>query len=397
MCILYLQKVQNVISGYVRVTIEGFYIEKVINACKKNNIKLIDTKRIKSTLVDTSVHVSQFKDVAKIVKKSKCRIKIRKKRGIPFLLYKYKKRKIFVISMMMIIICLFALSKFIWNIEVVGNVNIATEDILNIAKNDGLELGKLKSKINPNELVQKIRMERPDVSWVGVKICGTSVRIEVVEADLAPKVINQDEFCNIVASKDAMITKISAQNGTLKVKEGDVVKEGTVLVAGWLEGKYTGNRYVHATGEVTGKVWYSETMKKYYKEQVKVKTGNEEKKYSININNFVINLYKRLSKFQIYDTIRTDKKLKISSNFYLPFGIVESTNYEMVEVEKNYTKDEAVEIAKKELKDRLDKKIDNKEDIVNEYIYTNENEEYVEVEVVYEVLENIGTEEKIAL
>jgi len=87
-CILYLQKVQNVISGYVRVTIEGFYIEKVINACKKNNIKLIDTKRIKSTLVDTSVHVSQFKEVAKIVKKSKCRIKIRKKRGIPFLLYK---------------------------------------------------------------------------------------------------------------------------------------------------------------------------------------------------------------------------------------------------------------------------------------------------------------------
>jgi hypothetical protein len=104
-----------------------------------------------------------------------------------------------------------------------------------------------------------------------------------------------------------------------------------------------------------------------------------------------------LSKFEKYDTIRTDKKLKISSNFYLPFGIVESTNYEMVEVEKNYTKDEAVEIAKKELKDRLDKKIDNKEDIVNEYIYTNENEEYVEVEVVYEVLENIGTEEKIAL
>ena len=45
----------------------------------------------------------------------------------------------------------------------------------------------------------------------------------------------------------------------------------------------------------------------------------------------------------------------------------------------------------------LKERIGNCGDIVNEYINTDENEEYIDVELTYEVLENIGTEEKIAL
>ena len=49
------------------------------------------------------------------------------------------------------------------------------------------------------------------------------------------------------------------------------------------------------------------------------------------------------------------------------------------------------------MKSKLEEQIENKENISNIYINTVENEEYIEVEVIYEVLENIGTEEKIAL
>ena len=218
-----------------------------------------------------------------------------------------------------------------------------------------------------------------------------------MEADKVPAIIDKDEYCNIIATKDAMIVDVNAQNGTLQVKEGDVVKAGSILIAGWLEGKYTGIRYVHATGEVKAKVWYSEKEKIYYKQTVKKETGNSEKKYSINIQNFAINFYKRLSKFEIYDTISTEKKLKISSNFYLPLKMVVKENREMVENEIIYTKEEAEELGVKELSEKLNKQIDSQEDIINKYINTNESNDYIEVEVIYEVLENIGTEEKIAL
>ena len=46
-------------------------------------------------------------------------------------------------------------------------------------------------------------------------------------------------------------------------------------------------------------------------------------------------------------------------------------------------------------KSELDKEIENKENIVNKNINTYEQEDGVNIYVTYEVLENIGTNEKI--
>lgn len=394
---MYLQRIQSTITGYVSIKVEGYYIEKFINICRNNGIYLEGLKREKSTIIEANIPVKEFKRVAKIAKSNKCKIKIGEKKGLPFILNRYRKRKIFVISLFVMLFALVVLSKFVWNIEITGNINISEGEILEIVKSEGLDIGKLKNKVDTKKIVEKIRLERSDISWVGIKVSGTNVSIEIVEADTAPEMIDKDDYCNIVATKDAMIVDVNAQNGTLQVKEGDVVKAGTILIAGWLEGKYTGVRYVHATGDVKAKVWYSEKEKIYYKQTVKNKTGNSEKKYSVNINNFAINFYKKLSKFEIYDTINTEKKLKVSSNFYLPFKVVVKENYEVKEEEIVYTKDEAKEIGVNKLSEKLDSEIGDTENIINKYINTNESEEYIEVEVIYEVLENIGTEEKIAL
>ena len=97
-----------------------------------------------------------------------------------------------------------------------------------------------------------------------------------------------------------------------------------------MEGKYTGVRYVHGAGKVMGKVWYTETARVQLKEEKIEKTGATEKKYRINFNNFQINLYKTLSKFEKYDTIYTDKKVKIFSDFYLPVSFTECDNFETI-------------------------------------------------------------------
>ena len=391
------QRFRNIAKGYVRIYIEGFYIEKVINICKKNNIELSNVTRNKNTLIYGDVSVVNFRALAKIAKKNKCKVKIIRKSGIPFVVRRYRKRKIFAVTMVLICVCMFSLSKFVWNIEVVGLNNVAKDEILNIVKNEGLEIGKLKSKINLSKIVEKIRMERSDISWVGIKLSGTNVKIEIVESDIAPNLIDENDYCNIVASKDAMIEKISAQNGTALVKKGDVVKKGEVLIAGWIEGKYTGTRYVHSNGNVIGKVWYTEKARAYYSQNCKIRTGEEESKYSVKLNKFEINFFKSLSKFEIYDTIKTEKKLRLFSNFYLPFEFVKITNYEEREEKIEYTADEAKEQATQQAKKQIELKMADNEGIINEYINTDEKEEYVDVEVTYEVLESIGTEEKIAL
>lgn len=381
--------------GYIRINVEGFYIEKFINICRQNGIFLWGIKRKKASIMHTNISIKDFKKIKRITKQINCRVHIERKKGLPFFLDRYKKRKIFVIGLIAILLIIFGTSNFVWNIEVVGNEKINKDELIQELKEQGLEIGTPKRKINKNEIINTIRLKRNDVSWVGINIKGTNVTVKIVETEEKPEIINQDEYCNIVANKDALIQKIDSTKGTSVVKEGDLVKKGSILIGGWMEGKYTGVRYVHGAGKVMGKVWYTETARVQLKEEKIEKTGKEEKKYKINFNNFQINLYKTLSKFEKYDTIYTDKKVKIFSDFYLPVSFTECNNFETISKTEEYTQEEAKNIAIERAEKKLAEQVTNSDDIQDKKINVITTNDYVEVEVIYEVLENIGTEEKI--
>ncbi len=82
---------------------------------------------------------------------------------------------------------------------------------------------------------------------MNIDLSGTNVIVKIVEKTEKPDIVKKDEYCNIISNKKAQITKITARTGTPLVKVGDVVTENTILIGGWMEGKYTGVRYVHAT------------------------------------------------------------------------------------------------------------------------------------------------------
>ena len=286
-------------------------------------------------------------------------------------------------------------SNFVWNVEIKEENGQQLENIEEDIKKAGLETGKLKNNINMKEIINKVMLKRKDIAWIGIELKGTNAIVKIVKADEKPEIVDQDEYCNIVSNKSGIITKISAQNGTANVKIGDTVKEGDILINGWLEGKFTGIRYVHAKGEIEAKVWHTKSKKINYNFTQKQETGNIENKYSIKINNFRINFLKRLSKFEIYDTIETENKFKLFSDFYLPISLIKTTNKELKNVQKKYNLEEAKSLGIQELEQELNEEIENKEKIINKNTNIYEEQDGVEVYVTYEVLENIGTNEKI--
>lgn len=392
---MYIKILLNYILGYVNIIVEGFFTERFINICMSKNLFLFNIKRDKSSIIYANVGIHDFKNVIQIAKQTKCKVKIKKKSGLPFIFNRYRKRKIFVGALAIIICTVIYLSNFIWNIEIDGPDKIDSNELMQTVNNEGLIVGKLKSKVDLKSIINKIRLDRKDIAWIGIDLKGTNAIVRIVPADSKPEIIKEDEYCNIISNKDACIIKVNAQNGTPLVKEGDIVKTGTPLIAGWMEGKYTGTRYVHAEGTVDAKVWYTQKTRVYFKQTEKTRTGNEEKKYTININNFEINLYKKLSNFENYDTIKEQKKLKLFSNLYLPAGLTINNNYEVVNNDITYSQDEAKEIGINKAKEELDKIMQNKKNLLNTYINTYQSDEYVDVEVIYEVKETIGTKEKI--
>lgn len=392
---MFIKIIFNYIIGYIRISIEGYYIERFINICRNNKIAIWNLKRDKNVKLELNVGIKDLKRVAKIAKKTKCKMRITKKKGLPFLFNRYKKRKLFFAFLIVIIIILAISSNFIWNIQIVEEDKDTMENLYQDVIDSGLTIGTMKSKINTKDIINKVRLKRDDIAWMGIELKGTNAIVKVVKATAKPDIIDDEDYCNIVSDKQGIITKISAQNGTIAVKVGDTVNVGTTLINGWMEGKYTGIRYVHAKGEIQAKVWHTKSKKIPYNTTERTETGKIENKYKIKINNFEINLSKRLSKFEIYDTIVMENKFKIFSDFYLPISLIKTTNKEVKEEQKNYEIEEAKNLGIEQLQDELNNEIENKEKIVNKIINTYEKEDGVEVYVTYEVLEDIGTNEKI--
>lgn len=392
---MFLKILVSYILGYVEIKVEGYYIERFINVCNAKKIFLWDVKRDKSTIMYAKIRISEFKKLKHIAKTTKCKIEIKEKKGFPFFLNKYKKRKIFAICLISIVLLLVITSNYIWNIEIISDEIINENEIVSMLEQEGLKIGNLKNKIDTKKIINSIRLKRNDIAWIGIKINGTNAIVEIVKSEEKPQIVAEDEYCNIVSDKEGIITKINAQNGTIVAKVGDVVRSGTPLVAGWLEGKYTGIRYVHARADIEAKVWYTKKEKAYYNQVISVPTGNKENKYSLNFNNFKINLYKNLSNFKNYDTINESKKVKLFSNFYLPIEIKKSTNYEYQEKQVTYTEEELTNITVSKLEEELNQEIKDTNAIVNKQVNSYKNEGYIEIEVIYEVIEKIGTEEKI--
>lgn len=383
------------IFGYVSITVEGLFIERFINICISKSVVLLDLHREKSTIVKTKIIKSDFKKLKKIARQTKCRVYINKKTGIPFLLNKYRKRKVFVIAVFIIAIILFIITRFIWNIEISGLEKIPEHEILYSVNNMGIAEGKLRYEIDKEKIINQLRLERDDLAWVGIDVRGTNVVISLVEAIKKPEIVDISEVCNIVSNKDAVISKIVVQNGTARVKAGDNIKVGDMLVEGVLEGQYTGARYVHAQADIYANIYYEKEGKESLVQEIEVKTGNEEKKIEIYIKNFKINFNKGVSKFENYDTIRTTKKLKLFSNYYIPVEIVQITNIETNKEYKKYTENELKEKLARRLEEELDKEIaDIVYEKINKELVLENIDDVMNVKLVYEIQEKIGIKQK---
>ena len=392
---MYIKLLLTLLIGYVRIEVEGYYVERFINICTNRKILIWNLKREKGVKLYLNIGINDFKNLVQIARKTKCKVKILKKRGIPFLLSRYKKRKIFAIFLIVILFSIYISSKYIWNIEIIVEENLNVPNIMEDLKTAGLNKGILKSKIDTEKIINELRLKRNDIAWIGIDMEGTNIKVNIVKAEDVPEIIDNKDYCNIIASKSGIITKITAQNGTAMYKVGDTVKEGDILIAGVMEGKYTEPRYVHSLGEVEARVWYEKTKEITFKEEILTENENIENKYEINFNNFKIKLYKNVSKYENYKTQVEEKNIKLFKSFYLPISITKITNREQKKESKQHTLQEAISIGANDLTKKLEQEIPNKDSIIKKNITTVNSENSVTVTVIFEAIESIGENQKI--
>lgn len=383
------------INGFVMIEIEGYFSERFINLALSRGITIWNIKNEKNGKIKAKVVPKDFKKLKNITHKTGCKVKIIRKKGIPFLLFRYKKRKIIILLILCAIISLQIYNSYIWKIDIIGDFNIPIEEIKNQLKEENLKLYAKKKNINIDQLKINMALKRNDLAWIGVTISGTKATVEIVQK-VMPEI---EEFagkpCNVVAKKDGIITKIYARDGLAIVEKDDYVQKGQVLISGIMYSEHAENRYVHADGEVIAKTWYSNKVKVPYKKDVLVKTGKEQIGFKIKLANYEINFLNNDTNFEKYDTITSRKQLKIFNRFVLPIEI-EETKYQELAVESiELNRNQAESIAKNETMIGAVEKLPNDSEMINNVILVREYDDGIEAEVTIECIENIGTKEKI--
>ena len=79
--------------GYITIEVEGYYIERFMNICNNQKIFLWNTKRPKTAIMKVNISIQDFKKIKPIAKKTKCKIKIDNKKGMPFFFHRYYRNR----------------------------------------------------------------------------------------------------------------------------------------------------------------------------------------------------------------------------------------------------------------------------------------------------------------
>lgn len=307
------------LRGYVVILITKGNVESFINALTQSGIHVWDVNPSKSNTAEMKVLLKDFHDLRPLLKRTGCRVHVKKRSGVPFQLAKLEQRKFFAVGMIMFFMLLFLLSSLIWDVKVVGNVTIATEDVLEAAQKEGIHPFQWTYRLKHlDKLSKELNMKLPGTSWVGVDKKGTSITIQIVEAaEPEPKALVSPR--HLVSKSDAVITNIYAEQGRPLVAKNIRVKKGQVLISGLL-GDSDNSQAVVAKGEVKGLVWHEYNIQVPIVQKHKVYTGETRSKKYLVLGNWGIQIwgYGKVP-YEKYDIVEEEDPLTWRS-FKLPVG-----------------------------------------------------------------------------
>lgn len=350
-------------NGFIILSIKGDRCEEFINLAMTKGIRLWDIKRISDRELRVRMAVGEYRNLPSLARQSRCRVRIVDKRGWPFLNRRLQNRRMLMFGGIFFLLVVYILSTFIWIVEVRPEAGplrqVSREQVIAAARMEGLKPGARKSTIDIRVLEYNLERRLPQVAWVGVSFHGTRAEISVVEKPNFPEDEVFDRPASIIAAKDGIIKEILVINGEARVKVGDTVRQGEVLISGLVipgepeekakqgEGVVQSQpSLVRARGVVRARVWYEKELAVKLSWKREMLTGQQETLVMLRTpaGSYVIKGPIRPP----FDEYRQEKKtyrLPSWRNYHFPVELIIVTYFEVLTREETLTYEEAVEAA----------------------------------------------------
>lgn len=344
------------LSGAVLVEIRGEEKERFFNIAGKKAYEIRGIRERADGSVVFWTRPGDFKAMKTAVKKTGVRLFILERRGFPFLLRRGRERKLSVCGAAAFFLLLFFCSLFIWDISFEGNARYTDEMLSHFLETIPVKNGMLKAGISCAELEEQVRTAFPDISWASAEIVGTRLTLHIKENDvILYEAVKEGEPCDLAAERAGEVVRIVMRSGVCKVKTGDQVEAGELLVDGTVP-IYDDSETLIASHEVRADAdIYARTVHTFQKSlpgltTKKTATGKRRRGVFFRIlgQEFTL-LSPKLSPAgkragedgaPSWEYVKETRQVKLFENFFLPVYYGSLTAREVSVYEKNYSKEE---------------------------------------------------------
>lgn len=370
------------IKNRCKITIKALNQERVLNSLSKK-MDIFDLQRQHNT---TQFYIERKnRKMAKNIL-SQCNVQVISIQRLGVLEWLRTKLKNYgmLIAIALILILYPLQYSFVWNVAIFGGEKGLNQQVECCVKNKAK--GLLKWQINTKEIETSLRNEFDEISSVSVAIVGQSLIVSINQSEVPDEM--KECFDPIVSECDAKIEMASLVQGTLAVKQGDIVRKGQVLVWPFIIDSQGQKRQCQPKAEIIATVWFEGKAVCYDSEIITKRTGNKFLKREVYLNNILLYTSAENKNYMSFEEETSWQN--VSPNNLLPLKIKRTWIYETVQ-EQVYNdfsqiKDQVIENARKKTLIFL-----QKHEIIKEENYTiREGNGWHEVCFVIAVERNIG-------
>lgn len=353
------------IKGYVSIKVWGYSTERFLNLCGNHDILVWDIEN-HGDYYTMKVSVKGFFALKTLLKKTGTRASVLERYGLPFFVPRIKRRKIFVIGLVVCLLFWMLTTRFIWDIKITGNYSLTEDILMDYLNNQNVHTAMKKSDLQIEELERNLREEYDIITWASLRVDGTTLIIQIRENEMPEYdtgVGNKQDGAfpdddmrsgkDIVATKDGTIVYMITRKGVPQAALGDSVEKGQLLVSGAVpvyneDATVRRYQYYEADADIMLSYDKSISVEKETTYEDKVYSGNEKKILLLGIKDREWNLSFGKVKYEDYDVSGEKKQVQLLDHLFLPayYGMKYAKEYTLVE--KKHTEDEMQQIMEEE-------------------------------------------------
>lgn len=371
-------------KGKILVEIKILNTERLLNLFWTKNIRVYKVKKKDVATLVLEIDYLDYAVVREHVEKMGGRIKIIKSNGLVFFLGNIKRKLSLAVGGVMFLCIIYYLSTYIWAVEVDVQQNIPPFEIRKQLNSIGIRPGISKQSIDVKEIEKQLENISSEILWLRVRIEGSTLKV-VVEEKINPPQEQEYEYGNLVATMEGEIKRVYTFAGRAKVKSGQLVKAGDVVIEG-IDGIEGGEYILPPRGIVIANTFYEKSMNIKVNGTTLERSGERDSDIYISIFGKKIYLKKAIKDFEHYDKIELSGKI-FNKVLY----------YERVEKDINLSEDDAIESAIDGLEKSLLNDLSRDAKVVDKLVDKEmKDKENLLVKVVFVVEQNIVSEDTVS-